>query len=324
MSVFDFSSLSPDCILDGIETTGITVDSGLLALNSYENRVYQFSDYDGIKYVTKFYRPQRWSEEQIREEHEFAFELIAHELPIVAPLKIDNESLFQHQGYYFAIYPCRGGRIFEVDNLNQLEWMGRFLGRIHAISAKKSFTSRPTFNSQEFLQDAQQTIRESNFVPKSLTLPFFTILEQVITLASEQYIPSHNIRLHGDCHAGNILWRDEGPHFVDLDDCRMGPAIQDLWMMLSGDRQQQTLQLDTLLMGYEEFHSFETKQLALIESLRSMRVVNYMAWLSKRWQDPAFPHNFPWFNTEKYWEQQILMLKEQFSALQQPPLTLIP
>ncbi|XQW85001.1 serine/threonine protein kinase [Thalassotalea piscium] len=324
MSVFDFSSLSPDCILDGIETTGITVDSGLLALNSYENRVYQFSDYDGVKYVTKFYRPQRWSEAQIREEHEFAFELIEHELPIVAPLKIDNESLFEHQGYYFAIYPCRGGRIFEVDNLDQLEWMGRFLGRIHAISAQKTFVHRPTFNSQEFLQDAQQIIRESDFVPKSLTLPFFTILEQVIALASEQYRPSTDIRLHGDCHAGNILWRDEGPHFVDLDDCRMGPAIQDLWMMLSGDRQQQTIQLDTLLMGYEEFYSFDTKQLALIESLRSMRVVNYMAWLSKRWQDPAFPHNFPWFNTERYWEQQILMLKEQFFALQQPPLTLIP
>lgn len=324
MAVFDFSSLSPDCILDGIETTGTSIDSGLLALNSYENRVYQFNDYEGVKYVTKFYRPQRWSEAQIREEHEFAFELIEHELPIVAPLKINNESLFQHKGYHFAIYPCRGGRIFEVDNLNQLEWMGRFLGRIHAISSKKAFTHRPTVNSQEFLQDAQQTIQSSGFVPKSLSLPFFTILEQVIALAAEQYKPSKNIRLHGDCHAGNILWRDEGPHFVDLDDCRMGPAIQDLWMMLSGDRQQQTIQLDTLLMGYEEFCSFDTKQLALIESLRSMRVVNYMAWLSMRWQDPAFPHNFPWFNTEKYWEQQILMLKEQFSALQQPPLTLMP
>ncbi|GHE88484.1 serine/threonine protein kinase [Thalassotalea profundi] len=324
MSVFDFSSLTPDCILDGIETTGTTVDSGLLALNSYENRVYQFSDYDGVKYVTKFYRPQRWSEAQIREEHNFAFELLEHELPIVAPLKIDNESLFEHEGYHFALFPCRGGRIFEVDNLDQLEWMGRFIGRIHAISAKKSFNERLSFSSQEFLFDAQQTIRDSGFVPQSLALPFFTILEQVIALASEQFIPSNNIRLHGDCHAGNILWRDEGPHFVDLDDCRMGPAIQDLWMMLSGNRQQQLLQLDTMLMGYEEFYSFDTKQLALIESLRSMRVVNYMAWLSKRWQDPAFPHNFPWFNTEKYWEQQILMLKEQFSALQQPSLTLIP
>lgn len=324
MSVFDFTSLSPDLILDGLESTGLTVDSGLLALNSYENRVYQFHDIDKTKYVTKFYRPQRWSEAQIREEHEFSFELEAHELPLVAPLKIDGESLFSYQGYHFAIFPCRGGRIFEVDNLDQLEWMGRFLGRIHAIAAKKNFTARPTFNSEEMLQQAQQIIETSNFVPNSLTTPFFTILEQVIAVASEQYQPSSHIRLHGDCHAGNILWTDAGPHFVDLDDCRMGPAVQDIWMMLSGDRQQQLLQLDTLLMGYEEFHSFETNQLPLIESLRTMRVVNYMAWLCKRWQDPAFPHNFPWFNTEKYWEQQILMLKEQMSALQQPPLSLLP
>ncbi len=324
MSVFDFSSLSPDLILDGLESTGLTVDSGLLPLNSYENRVYQFHDVDKTKYVTKFYRPQRWSEAQIREEHAFSFELDANELPLVAPIKIDGESLFTHQGYHFSIFPCRGGRIFEVDNLDQLEWMGRFLGRIHAISAQKNFIERPTFNSVEMLQQAQQTIEGAKFVPNSLTTPFFTILEQVITVASEQYQPDSQIRLHGDCHAGNILWTDDGPHFVDLDDCRMGPAIQDIWMMLSGDRQQQILQLDTILMGYDEFHSFDSNELPLIESLRTMRVVNYMAWLCKRWQDPAFPHNFPWFNTEKYWEQQILMLKEQMSALQQPPLSLMP
>ena len=242
----------------------------------------------------------------------------------MAPLKISGESLFSYQGYQFAIFPCRGGRIFEVDNLDQLEWMGRFLGRIHAVAAKKKFTERPTFNSEEMLQQAQQIIENSDFVPASLTLPFFTILEQVIAVASKQYQPKSQIRLHGDCHAGNILWTDAGPHFVDLDDCRMGPAVQDIWMMLSGDRQQQLLQLDTILTGYDEFHSFEVNQLPLIESLRTMRVVNYMAWLCKRWEDPAFPHNFPWFNTEKYWEQQILMLKEQMSALQQPPLSLLP
>ncbi len=174
------------------------------------------------------------------------------------------------------------------------------------------------------LYQASNIIEQSNFVPKVLLKPFFTILEQVIDVAAQQYQVKQQIRLHGDCHAGNILWRDEGPHFVDLDDCRTGPAIQDLWMMLSGDRQQQLLQIDTLLMGYEEFFSFEPSQLSLIESLRTMRVVNYMAWLCKRWQDPAFPRNFPWFNTEKYWEQQILMLKEQMSALQQPPLSLLP
>ena len=246
------------------------------------------------------------------------------ELPLVAPIKIDGESLFFHQGFHFAIYPCRGGRIFEVDNLDQLEWMGRFLGRIHAVAATKPFKHRPTYNKQEMLFQATDIIKDSGFVPHYLSKAFFTILEQVVDIAAQQYQPSDEIRLHGDCHAGNILWTDDGPHFVDLDDCRMGPAIQDLWMMLSGDRQQKLLQLDTMLMGYEEFYSFEPKQLILIESLRTMRVVNYMAWLCKRWQDPAFPHNFPWFNSDKYWEQQILMLKEQVSALQQPPLSLLP
>jgi Ser/Thr protein kinase RdoA (MazF antagonist) len=324
MAQFDFKSLSPDTIIDGLESAGFNVDSGLLPLNSYENRVYQFHDESLTKYVTKFYRPQRWELAQIQEEHDFSFELDDRELPIVAPLKLDGKSLFEHQGYHFAVFPCRGGRIFEVDNLDQLEWMGRFIGRIHAVSSLESFQHRPSFNVDEMLYQACNTISKSGFVPKGLQVPFFTILEQVIEIAAQQYQPEQQIRLHGDCHAGNILWRDEGPHFVDLDDCRTGPAIQDLWMMLSGDRQQQLLQIDTLLMGYEEFFSFESSQLLLIESLRTMRVVNYMAWLCKRWQDPAFPQNFPWFNTEKYWEEQILMLKEQLFALQQPPLSLLP
>ncbi|MDP7592786.1 MAG: serine/threonine protein kinase [Litorilituus sp.] len=324
MANFDFKSLSPDTIIDGLESAGFIVDSGLLPLNSYENRVYQFHDQHLTKYVTKFYRPQRWTLAQIHEEHDFSFELDEQELPIVAPIKKNEHSLFEHQGYHFAVFPCRGGRIFEVDNLDQLEWMGRFIGRIHAISAQHPFKHRPAFTLDEMLYQAQETIADSNFVPHVLQKPFFTILTQVIDVAAQQYKPKQQIRLHGDCHAGNILWRDEGPHFVDLDDCRTGPAIQDLWMMLSGDRQQQLLQIDTLLMGYEEFFSFEPSQLDLIESLRTMRVVNYMAWLCKRWQDPAFPQSFPWFNTEKYWEQQILMLKEQMSALQQPPLNLSP
>jgi Ser/Thr protein kinase RdoA (MazF antagonist) len=325
MASFDFSALTPDLIIDGLESAGFTVDSGLLALNSYENRVYQFHDEKSVKYVTKFYRPQRWQLDKIYEEHQFSFELAAQELPIVAPLKINDKSLFEYQGYYFTVFPCRGGRIFEVDNLDQLEWMGRFIGRIHAVSSQANFQYRPSFNTDELLLQARETILRSQYVPRGLLTAFTTILDQVIAVAIEQYLPAKNmtqIRLHGDCHAGNILWRDEGPHFVDLDDCRTGPAIQDLWMMLSGDRQQQLLQLDTLLMGYDEFFTFETDQLILIESLRTMRLVNYMAWLCKRWQDPAFPQSFPWFNTEKYWEQQILMLKEQMSALQQPPLSL--
>ncbi len=324
MSAFDFTSLSPDLIIDGLESVGFTVDSGLLALNSYENRVYQFHDDNLVKYVTKFYRPQRWHLSQIQEEHDFALELAARELPLVAPITIDGQSLFEFKGYHFCVFPCRGGRIFEVDNLDQLEWMGRFIGRIHAVAAQKPFQTRLSFNTEEMLVQARETIAESGFVPSALTVPFFTILDQVTAVATEQYQPTNEIRLHGDCHAGNILWTDQGPHFVDLDDCRTGPAIQDLWMMLSGDREQQLLQLDTLVLGYDEFFTFEPKQLVLIESLRTMRVVNYMAWLCKRWKDPAFPRNFPWFDSEKYWEQQILMLKEQMSALQQPPLSLMP
>jgi len=324
MASFDFSLLTPDLIIDGLESAGFSVASGLLALNSYENRVYQFHDNNNRRFVTKFYRPQRWSKDTILEEHQFALELEEHELPIVAPLVINGKSLFEYADYWFAVFPCRGGRIFEVDNLEQLEWMGRFLGRIHAVSATKTFQHRATVSSDEMLIQAKSLIIESNFVPQSLHTAFFTVLDQVIDIAAQQYQPNNIIRLHGDCHAGNILWTDVGPHFVDLDDCKMGPAIQDLWMMLSGDRQQQLLQLDTLLTGYEEFFSFEPQQLNLIESLRTMRVVNYMAWLCKRWQDPAFPRNFPWFNSEKYWEQQILMLKEQFSALQEAPLSLVP
>jgi Ser/Thr protein kinase RdoA (MazF antagonist) len=324
MSTFDFTTLSPNLIIDGLEHVGFTVDSGLLALNSYENRVYQFSDNDNQKFVTKFYRPQRWSLEQLQEEHDFAFELTAQELPVIAPIKINDQSIFEYKGFQFAVYPCRGGRIFEVDNLEQLEWMGRFVGRIHAVGAQKPFRHRDRFNTDEMLIEAKKIIDQSGFVPTSLRTAFFTILDLVIELTIEQYRPASEIRLHGDCHVGNILWRDEqGPHFVDLDDCRSGPTIQDLWMMLSGDRQEQLLQLDTMLAGYEEFFDFDANELKLIEPLRAMRVINYMAWLCKRWQDPAFPHNFPWFDSEKYWEQQILMLKEQVSALQQPPLTLL-
>lgn len=323
MSDFSFASLSPETIIDGLESAGFSVASGLLALNSYENRVYQFHDDDSVKYVTKFYRPNRWSLAQIHEEHDFALELAAEELPLVAPLVRDGQSLFHHQGFDFAVFPCRGGRIFEVDNLDHLEWMGRFIGRIHAIGNKSPFQHRPMINTDESLLQARDILTNTpDMVTRGLQTAFYTILDQVIELTLNQYKPDKQIRLHGDCHAGNILWTDAGPHFVDLDDCRTGPAIQDLWMMLSGDRQQQLLQLDTLLSGYEEFFSFEHSQLRLIESLRSMRLINYMAWLTKRWQDPAFPRNFPWFNTEKYWEQQILMLKEQFAILHEPALSL--
>lgn len=321
MSTFDFSGLNPDVILDAIESLGIRVDSGLLALNSYENRVYQFIAEDKKRYVVKFYRPQRWSQRQIQEEHDFSLELASHEIPVVAPLVFEQQSLHHYLGHNFAVFPSVGGRQFEVDNLEHIEWMGRFIGRIHKVATSQRFEHRPTISVEEYLHGPIQSLQNSSLIPKHIHQAFFTILQQVAELALSRYATSDNIRLHGDCHPGNILWRD-GPTFVDLDDCRNGPAIQDLWMMLSGDRHQQFIQLDTLIEAYEEFCEFDTGQLSLIEPLRAMRMVHHMAWLSKRWQDPAFPQAFPWFAESKYWEQQVLSLKEQFSALQEPSITL--
>lgn len=325
MSDFSFENLTPALILDAIESLDIYVTSGLLALNSYENRVYQFTTEDHGRMVAKFYRPQRWSNAQIKEEHDFAFELQEHEIPIVAPSLFNNQSLHDYQGYRFALFPSVGGREFEVDNLEQIEAVGRLIGRIHATSAKQGFTQRLSINTLEFLSAACEELRQSDLVPHHLHAPFFTILELVAKTAEQQYTKASKnvayIRLHGDCHPGNILWRD-GPTFVDLDDCRSGPAIQDLWMMLAGDQSQQRVQLETLIEAYEEFSTFDKTQLLLIEPLRAMRMVHYMAWLSKRWQDPAFPRAFPWFGEDKYWENQILSLKEQMSALQQAPIKL--
>ncbi|CAD5291400.1 putative kinase [Alteromonas sp. 38] len=319
MKDFSFSGLDPDTILDALETQGIFLQSGLLALNSYENRVYQFQADDNKRYVVKFYRPARWTDAQIIEEHSFAQELADNEIPIVAPLALNGKSLHHHGDYRFTVFPSVGGRQFENDNLDQLEWMGRFIGRIHRVSQAKTFKQRPDIDTQSYLDEPRQVLENSTLLPDHLKTAFFAILNPVITAASSSYKATDVIRLHGDCHPGNILWRD-GPTFVDLDDCRMGPAIQDLWMMLSGDRQQQLLQLDTLVEAYEEFQPFNTNQLALIDPLRAMRMVHYMAWLSRRWEDPAFPRAFPWFADDKYWEGQILALKEQLSAMQEPPL----
>ncbi len=327
VSEFAFQSLTPDLILDAIESIGLRVESGLLALNSYENRVYQFhAELAGKtdKYVVKFYRPLRWSDQQIAEEHQFAFDLQDAEVPMVAPLSFNNESLHHYQGHRFTLFPCRGGRCFENDNLDHLEWMGRFIARIHQVGKQNTFQHRPKMNTHEYLDIAKQDIIASNLVPMPIETAFYTILEQVIAATKESYQPiTEGIRLHGDCHAGNILWTDAGPHFVDLDDARTGIAVQDIWMMLSGDRNQQELQLDTMLCGYEEFNSFDAKELHQIAPLKAMRLVNYMGWVAKRWQDPAFPRNFAWFAEQKYWEQQVLSLKEQLADFAEKPLTLL-
>ena len=321
----DYALLTPDLILDAIESTGIFPTSGLLALNSYENRVYQFVADDDVKYVVKFYRPGRWSAEQILEEHQFSIELAQQEIPVVPPATMNGKTLHIYSGFFFTLFPCQGGRQFEVDNLNHLEWVGRFIGRIHNVGATQSFKHRFEFNLDNYLYQPQQLLEQYDGVPSYLKNTFNSDLNLLIGLASEQFADFDQLpqlRLHGDCHPGNILWTDHGPHFVDLDDSVNGPAIQDLWMMLNGDRSNQLLQVDILLEGYQEFYDFDPKQLRLIEPLRALRMVNYMNWLAKRWQDPAFPRNFPWFNTHRYWEEQVLAIKEQISALQQPPLCL--
>lgn len=296
----------------------------LSCLNSYENRVYQFSDEERQRYVVKFYRPERWTREQIQEEHDFTLELIESEIPVAPPCKINGETLHEYQGYLFALFASVGGRQFEVDNLEQLEGVGRFLGRIHKVGARQPFIHRPTISLQEYLYQPREILQQSPFIPMHLENAFFNDLDILIGQLEQHWQqPNQILRLHGDCHPGNILWRD-GPMFVDLDDSRNGPAVQDLWMLLNGERADKLMQLDILLEAYQEFSDFNMSELKLIEPLRGLRMVHYMAWLAKRWHDPAFPIAFPWFDDPKYWESQVLAFKEQISVLNEPPLSLMP
>ncbi|PSU29557.1 serine/threonine protein kinase [Photobacterium lutimaris] len=321
---FNFADLNPDLLLDALDSIGIRAESGLLPLNSYENRVYQFVAEDGARYVTKFYRPQRWTDEQIAEEHQFTLELAEQEIPVAAPIKINGRTLHPFQNHRLALFPSVGGRQFEVDNFDQLEWVGRFLGRIHQVGQRTAFQHRPTVGLDEYLYQPRQVLEQSAMIPDHLKHAFFSDLDTLIRELEHQWHTDWtSIRLHGDCHPGNILWRD-GPLFVDLDDARNGPAVQDLWMLLNGDRHDQLAQLDTILEAYSEFADFDQKQLQLIEPLRGLRMVHYMAWLARRWEDPAFPHAFPWFADAKYWEGQVLAFKEQLAALNEPPLQLMP
>ncbi|QLE83973.1 MULTISPECIES: serine/threonine protein kinase [Shewanella] len=323
---FHYQALTPDLILDAIESVNIYPETGLLALNSYENRVYQFRCDRGQRYVVKFYRPQRWSNAQIQEEHDFSLSLLEHEIPIATPVVLDGSTLHEYQGYRFALFTSMGGRAFEVDNLDQLEEVGRFIGRIHQHAQQQEFQHRDKLTPQLLGDESLTWLRESGHVPDSLNTAYFTIVEQLLGRAKQLWREDEfdMIRLHGDLHPSNILWTPDGPGFVDLDDAKMGPAVQDIWMMLAGERPQQTLQLEVLLEAYEDFCSFDTRQLKLIEPLRAMRMLHYNAWLSRRWDDPAFPMNFPWFAEDKYWEQQILGFKEQLAKLDEPPLSLTP
>ncbi|ODW54801.1 serine/threonine protein kinase [Vibrio parahaemolyticus] len=323
-SMFNFDALTPDFMWYALESIGIRAESGFLPLNSYENRVYQFTDEERRRYVVKFYRPERWSNEQIQEEHDFTLELIDNEIPVAPPVRINGNTLHHYQCYGFALFESVGGRQFEVDNLEQLEGVGRFLGRIHKVGSRQAFQHRPTIGLQEYLYQPREILQNANMIPMHLENSFFNDLDMLIKAIENHWQDSFTtIRLHGDCHPGNILWRD-GPMFVDLDDSRNGPAVQDLWMLLNGERQDKLMQLDIILEAYQEFCDFNAAELKLIEPLRGLRMVHYMAWLAKRWHDPAFPLAFPWFNEPKYWEGQVLAFKEQIASLEEAPLSLMP
>jgi Ser/Thr protein kinase RdoA (MazF antagonist) len=323
VSAHPYASLTPDAVLDALESALIRGDGRLLALNSYENRVYQVYVEEGPPVVAKFYRPARWTDAQIAEEHAFALELAAREIPMVAPLALGGRTLHESGGFRFAVYPRRGGRMPELDDPATLEWIGRFIGRIHAVGATRPFAARPALDPASFGVEPRDWLLEHGFVPPDLLPAWRSVVDLALDGVRRCYDRAGDvraIRLHGDCHSGNILWTDAGPHFVDLDDSRMGPAMQDLWMLLSGDRAAMTKALSDVLAGYEDFAEFDRRELALVEALRTLRLIHYSAWLARRWDDPAFPAAFPWFNTQRYWQDRILELREQVALMDEPPL----
>lgn len=324
MDLADYARLSPDLVLDAVESLGFLSDARVLALNSYENRVYQVGIEDAEPLIAKFYRPHRWSDAQINEEHQFALELTSHEIPVIAPMQIGDRSLFEYQDYRFSLYRRRGGHAPELEDLDTLFTLGQHLGRIHALGKVRKFSARPELSTQSFGHDSRQYVLNCGLLPDSLQEAYSTLTEHLLNKVETivKGIDYTSFRLHGDCHPGNILVRYDNLFIVDLDDARNGPAMQDIWMLLSGDRAQKTSQLSSIMEGYEEFCEFDYREFALIEPLRALRMLHYCAWLSRRWNDPAFPLAFPWFNTERYWAEHILELREQLAELDEPVLSL--
>jgi Ser/Thr protein kinase RdoA (MazF antagonist) len=369
-----FETLTPDVVQDAMTRVGLWGDGRLMALNSYENRVYlahlDEPEQGHSAVVLKFYRPERWSEAQIQEEHAFSAELAQAEVPVVAPLQLGGQTLHHHAGFAFSVSPRKGGRRPELDDFDVLKWVGRFLARLHTVGAAQPFAHRPALDTHTFALEPRDWLRAHHMVPLDMLSRWeaalqraLDVLQQVAPELMPGATPASNhakteaknqinesagaefydelqdsnpasdgpptglnlLRLHGDCHPGNILWTptdrpDGGPHFVDLDDARTGPAVQDLWMLLSGDRRQQTSALSALLDGYEQFRTFDRRELKLIEPLRTLRQIHYSAWLARRWADPIFPINFPWFGSSDYWAGQIHQLEDQTEAMQAPPL----
>ncbi len=321
-----YAKLTPDVVLDSVEGVGFRCDGRILALNSYENRVYQLGIEDGGFVVVKFYRPQRWSDEGIMEEHQFTLELVGHELPIVPPITVDGRTLHENAGFRFAVFRRQGGRWPELGRSEQRVLMGRFVGRIHAVGAVTDFEHRQEVSIERMGREASEYVLDSDWVPAHLVESYRSITRQLLEAVEDAVVRAGDfrwLRIHGDCHPGNVLWTDDGPHFVDLDDCVMGPAVQDLWLFLSGEREARAVQLRGLLEGYGQFYDFDYRELHLVEALRTLRMIHYTAWIARRWIDPAFPHAFPWFEENKYWEEHVLALKEQAAALDEPPLEVI-
>ncbi len=328
-----YQALTPDLVLDALDAIGLHGDGRLMALSSYENRVYQVELADPAQgcsqVVVKFYRPGRWSDAAIAEEHAFAGELAAAEIPVVAPLVLQGSTLHRHGPFAFSVSPRRGGRPPELDDAEVLEWIGRFLARIHTIGSARPFEHRPRLDLDGFGREPRDWLLRHEFIPLDVQAAWRKVCDQALDAvgaalrgAGGNWGPDFRLlRLHGDCHPGNILWTpDQGPHFVDLDDARTGPAVQDLWMLLSGERAQRQRQLGALLDGYEQMRDFDRGELALIEPLRTLRLIHYSAWLARRWDDPAFPAAFPWFGSSDYWTGQVQMLEEQLEAMAEPPL----
>lgn len=321
----DYSGLTPDTLLDAVDNCGYLTDGRFLALNSYENRVYQVGIENSTPIIAKFYRPGRWTTETIIEEHEFSLALAEQEIPVIAPLIINGTSLHSFNGYRFALFPRQGGHWPELNTQEHREWMGRFIARIHLVGASKPFVHRPVLDIDSFGYRPYQFLLAGGFIPSHIEIAYRTLAEDLLQQITRIYSRAGNtgtIRLHGDCHPGNILWTDQGPHFVDLDDCRTGPAVQDLWMLISGDRYEMQSQLIDIMEGYMQFREFDHRELQLIEPLRTLRIMHYAAWLAQRWNDPAFPQAFPWFNTPRFWEEHVLSLREQASLLDEPALVI--
>jgi len=326
-----YAGLTPDVCLNALDSVGLLTTGSLLALNSYENRVFQIGveadDGRSGFVVAKFYRPGRWSDAQILEEHAFVAELATAEITAVPPLQLAGATLNAYEGFRFAVFPRRGGRAPLLDDPQVLEWIGRFLGRTHTVGRRAPFIARPALDIASFGREPRTWLLEHDWLPPDLRDVYAGVSQQAldeVMRAFERAGDVASIRLHGDVHEGNVLWydglTDRGPHFVDFDDARSGPAVQDLWMLLGADRAEQTQRLSDLLAGYEEFSDFDRRELHLVEALRTLRLIHYAAWIARRWSDPAFPAAFPWFDTPRYWEERILELREQIAAMVEPPL----